>query len=381
MGLTQVFFSATITYEKVSSHKEWEIEWIGKRHTLVQFSPPWNHRRMERQQPWFDPRSRQTAIPRWSTSPNSAPGSRRTMRTALNTIAELLGVAAVIEEPTTVGRGRHEVETLLYCDWASLRYQHTQALRTLLAQRYKPASANKMLAALRRVLLEARRLGLMTPDDYAQAADIAAIKGSSLPPGRALSMGELTALMATCCTDRTPAGPRDAALIALLCRGGLRRSEVVALDLSDYLPESGAVTVRSGKGRKDRTTYLDGGAAAAVADWLAVRGIAPGPLLCPVNKGERITIRRLSDQAVLDALQKRTKQAKVKAFSPHDLRRTFISDLLDAGADIATVQRMAGHASPETTSRYDRRGEATKRRAASLLHLAYDARTADAPER
>jgi site-specific recombinase XerD len=132
--------------------------------------------------------------------------------------------------------------------------------------------------------------------------------------------------------------------------------------------------VRSGKGRKDRTTYLDGGAA-AIADWLAVRGANIGPLLCPVNKAGTITIRRLSDQAVLGALQKRARQATVKAFSPHDLRRTFISDLLDAGADIATVQRMAGHASPETTSRYDRRGEATKRRAASLLHLAYESRT------
>jgi len=135
--------------------------------------------------------------------------------------------------------------------------------------------------------------------------------------------------------------------------------------------ESGAITVRSGKDRKDRTTYLDGGAAAALADWLAVRGSSAGPLLCPVNKGGVITIRRLSDQAVLGALQKRARQATVPAFSPHNLRRTFISDLLDAGADIATVQRMAGHASPETTSRYDRHGEATKRRAASLLHLAY----------
>ncbi len=305
-----------------------------------------------------------------------SPGSRRTMRTALNTIAELLGVAPVVQE-TTSGRRRREVETLLYCDWASLRYPHIQALRTLLAERYKPATANKMLAALRRVLLEARRLGLMTPDDYAQAADIGAVKGSTLPPGRALSPGELTALMAACSADPTPAGPRDAALIALLSRGGLRRSEAVALDLADYLPDTGAVTVRSGKGRKDRTTYLDGGAAAALAHWLAVRGTAAGPLLGPVNKGGRITIRRLSDQAVLGALQKRAKQAMVKPFSPHDLRRTFISDLLDAGADIATVQRMAGHASPETTSRYDRRGEATKRRAASLLHLAYDPRTRD----
>jgi integrase/recombinase XerD len=302
-----------------------------------------------------------------------SPGSRRTMRAALNTIAELLGVAPVIHQ-TSSTRGRRVVETLLYCDWASLRYPHTLALRTLLAERYKPATANKMLAALRRVLLEARRLGLMNPDDYAQAADIGAVKGSTLPPGRALSMGELTALMARCSADPTPAGPRDAALIALLGRGGLRRSEVVALNLDDYVPETGAVTVRSGKGRKDHTTYLDGGAADALDDWLAVRGAEAGPLLCPVNKASTITIRRLSDQAVLGALQKRAKQATVKGFSPHDLRRTFISDLLDAGADIATVQRMAGHASPETTSRYDRRGEATKRRAASLLHLAYESR-------
>jgi integrase len=139
------------------------------------------------------------------------------------------------------------------------------------------------------------------------------------------------------------------------------------------------VTVRNGKVRKDRTTYLDGGSAAALADWLRVRGASAGPLLCPVNKAGRITIRRLSDQVVLGALQKRAKQATVQRFPPHDLRRTFIGDLLDAGADIATVQRMAGHASPETTSRYDRRGEATKRRAASLLHLAYASRTGDTP--
>jgi integrase len=116
----------------------------------------------------------------------------------------------------------------------------------------------------------------------------------------------------------------------------------------------------------------------ALRTLLAVRGNDNGPLLCPVNKAGKITIRRLSDQAVLGALQKRARQATVKGFSPHDLRRTFISDLLDAGADIATVQRMAGHASPETTSRYDRRGEATKRRAASLLHLAYESRTGGA---
>src|SRR5262249_35411199 len=121
--------------------------------------------------------------------------------------------------------------------WHELRYQHTQAVRTVLAERHAPAGANVALAALRGVLRECWRLGLMTAEDYHRAADLQGIRGERLPKGRALSAGELRALFAACAQDASPAGARDAALLAVLYGGGLRRSEATSLDLGDYTPE------------------------------------------------------------------------------------------------------------------------------------------------
>ena len=287
-----------------------------------------------------------------------APGGRPTMRQALQTIAGMLT------------SGQCDASTL---EWGALRYQHTAAIRAALAGQYAPATVNKMLSALRGTLKAAWRLGQMTADDYRTATDLEPVKGSTLPRGRALSAGELRALFDTCAGDPSPAGARDAALLTILY-AGLRRSEAVALDLADYDPQTGALTVRAGKGHKDRTTYTDDGGREALADWLAIRGQEPGPLLYPVRKGGKLQRRRMTGDAVLEVMRKRAAQAPVSRFSPHDLRRTWIGDLLDAGADIATVQALAGHASVTTTAKYDRRPEATKRRAGNLLHVPYTRR-------
>jgi site-specific recombinase XerD len=293
-------------------------------------------------------------------------GSRRTMYQALNTIAGLLSADQL---------------NAFQLNWAALRHQHTAAVRAQLAARYKPATANKMLSALRRVLYHAWTLGQMSAEDYHRARAVQNVRGDSLPAGRDLGLGELSALIAACESDPSPAGARDAAVIAVMYATGVRRASVVRLDLADYELDTGTLRVREAKQRREYLAYLSqDGAQRALADWLAVRGGAAGPLFWPVTKSGEAINRRLSTQAVYNLLVKRAKQAGIDHFSPHDLRRTLAGDLLDAGADIATVQRILGHASVDTTARYGRRPEEVKRKAANLIHVPYRGRRQACPE-
>jgi site-specific recombinase XerD len=297
--------------------------------------------------------------------------SRRVMIDALNHGADVLKVEKVLADDTTSKRRKQANVTYLFVRWADLRFQHTRAIQNKLLETYSAASVNRMMSAVNGVLKACWRLELMSIEDYNRAIDYSPAKGDTLPAGRDIAQGELIALADVCKMENSPAGSRDAAIIGILYTCGLRRSELVALEMADYDAENSKLKILHGKGNKQRIVYVKNGAARALAAWLECRGTEPGALFMPVNKGGKIDPSAMTDQAVYNMLKKRAEQAGLSKFSPHDFRRTFVGDLLDRGADIVTVQHLAGHASVTTTGRYDRRPEKVKEDAASKLHFPF----------
>lgn len=279
------------------------------------------------------------------------PGSRRGMLQALDAVADFISNGTLDANET---------------DWTSIRYWHTSAVRGWLVRRYAPNTANRMMAALRGILKEVWRLGLMSHDEWARATDMPPVRGQSEPRGRALAPEELQKLFDVCRADSTPAGVRDSAILSVLFGIGLRRSEAVALDSTDYDPLKGVIAI-SGKGNKPRLGYALEQVAALLDSWVCIRGLWDGAMFCPINKAGLLTKTRFSPQGLALVVKKRAAESGIQNVSCHDFRRSFATTLLSRGADIAIVQKLLGHASLTTTSLYDRRGESAKVEAVKLL--------------
>lgn len=145
--------------------------------------------------------------------------------------------------------------------WEVLRYQHTQAIRAALQETISertnrpltPGYLNKILAALRGVLKESWRLGHMSAEDFHRAIDLEPVRGATVLRGRALEPNEVASLFHVLQRDPSPAGARDAAVLALgLAGGGLRRAEMSGLELSRSLQQATWVLTVDGKGSRVR---------------------------------------------------------------------------------------------------------------------------------
>ncbi len=306
--------------------------------------------------------------------------SRRVQKTALDQIANALSNGAI--------------EDCRQFPWEKLDYGMVTAIKAWLDSKYAPATVNRYLCAVRRVIKEAWRHHLITAEEYQRATDVGSVSAKRLPTGRELDNEEIRKLIEVCLNDEgnPTLGIRDAAIISLMYSSGLRRAEVVTLDLDDLDLKYGEIRV-IGKRNKERRAFLAKGAVKAIQEWLKKRGVEPGPLFYSVNKGgnivrfrnERLTaeerqqgiepkriVARLSDQTIYHVFDRRAAEAGlVKKTTPHDMRRTFVSDLLDVGVDLATVSKMAGHEDTNTTKRYDRRSSRVMQDAVEKLDVPY----------
>jgi integrase/recombinase XerC len=256
------------------------------------------------------------------------------------------------------------------------------AIRGFLAELFRlgesRASAARKLAAIRTFLRYLRREGFIESDP---GLLVATPKREQKVP-RHLEIDEMTRLLETPDTD-SPLGRRDRAILELLYASGLRLSELVGLDLQDVNLGSRMVRVL-GKGRKERIVPFNHSAADALRAWLpdrealargAVRAQPSAPV--PAQRGgfarDRGGARRVAAprHAVAEAVFLNYRGTRLSArhvhrlvrhyvaacstrfgISPHAIRHSFATHLLQAGADLRAIQELLGHVRLSTTQRY-----------------------------
>lgn len=270
--------------------------------------------------------------------------SARSARSALGMVARLLG-----ETPESI-------------PWQLLGPKEVSLLAALLAKHYRPSTANLCLTMLKGVLRECWRQGLLADGVIQRIEDVPSVRGSREPRGRALSQDELRRLFLA------SSQARDAAIVGVLCVG-LRRAEVVSLERSSVIETTGGgLQLRVvGKGNKERTVDLPEGSRDALRLWLTERGWTPGALF--FGRGQK----PLRGGGIWQIVQRLSKKAKISpAPGPHDFRRTFAGNMLSLpGVDLATVQKLLGHASPVTTQLYDRRPADARKAAMAKLDVPF----------
>lgn len=266
--------------------------------------------------------------------------------------------------------GRCDASTF---DWSMLSPSLATALRAhaqaqVDANVWAHTTANKNLAALRGIARAAWRLSQIDTEDYQRIADLPGLRGTRARKGREVNHDQRVLLLSID-SSSPAASARDRAIIGLLYGCGLRRAEIIVLTEQSLNDNFDEVRIR-GKGDRERLVPLPEDSQGLLQNWLQIRGHDPGPIFCVVSKsGEPQPATPLTGEAIRQMLQRKARAAGIPLFSPHDLRRTYAGDLLDAGADLPTVAAMMGHASVVSTAQYDRRGVRAAREAASRLTI------------
>lgn len=250
--------------------------------------------------------------------------------------------------------------------WELLDFGKVAKVRmTMLDEGYAVSTVNMALSALRAIAKTAFNFDQMNVNVLLRINAVVRVKGDTIRKGRALTRQEIRQLLKAAKNHHELARRcRDAAILLTLCGAGLRVGELVKLQQDDYA--DGVLVVRQGKGRKYREIHVAPAVAKALTAWLAMSGEGDA-LFTKIYRSGLPASTALTTAGVTAILEQLRITASVAEFTPHDLRRTFITQLLEQGADINTVRQLAGHSDISTTARYDHRGDEAKVMAAQRL--------------
>lgn len=215
-----------------------------------------------------------------------------------------------------------------------------------------PSTINVRLAAVRSMVREARRGGLLSFEEAASLTDVPNIQQRGTRLGNWLTKEQARELLAV--PDRsTLKGKRDYAILALLVGCALRRRELASLMVEDVQMRENRWVIADlrGKGGRIRTVAVPVWVKQAINAWQSAAKIEEGPLLRSIRKGGKVG-ERLSDWAVWAVVTEAAKEIGIANFGAHDLRRTCAKLCRKAGGDLEQIKFLLGHSSIQTTERY-----------------------------
>jgi len=335
------------------------------------------------------PKSRNPAYQHLATQGSSA--SRNGKRNLLNVLARLLGAPHVAPLCSDHDMRQHDwserAEPYEYVQWETLTVAGAKWLMDVLRDIPIPGpdktktyqrSANTLNAyrsVIRGIAKEAWSLGLVSHEYLGRIQAIPAQKSTRLPKGNAQPEEVIRALLTVSRQVGGARGARDEALILLMVLTGLRRKEACEIFMSDLNPTKSEIAI-TGKGNKERIVQPPPIVWEKLEAWLAYRSKEPGALFVAIwNKTDRpkniekpISVNTFN--ARLETLRKMAMQDSGLFFdiTPHDLRRTFATDLYTQGADVLSIQLLLGHESLDTTQRYLIRSDEKARKEAAALN-------------
>jgi integrase len=220
-------------------------------------------------------------------------------------------------------------------------------------EKLSPSTVNVRLSAVRKLVSEARKNGMIGTEEAANLSDIPNIRQQGTRLGNWLTREQAKELLGV--PDRsTLKGKRDYAILALLVGCALRRRELASLNIADIQMREGrwVIVDLSGKGGRIRTVAVPIWVKQGVEVWMMAAGIGEGKLLRPVLKGSRLVGDELSNWAVWSVVEQSAKQIGIEHFGAHDLRRTCAKLCRKAGGDLEQIKFLLGHSSIQTTERY-----------------------------